>query len=205
MLACLWNVRIRRVSRCEACGTEGNPQENDEEAIRLGLGDAQTQHQPKTLISLLNGHFAPHLLEDWTCPNCGNSGGSQPHHIVAAPDLLVIVILRNGIDWQTGAQWKRKDIVTITPKIEISRFYFDAGARQGKLNYELVAVTKQMGTIHTGHYRVYGKQPNGRWKQADNASVTDSTFREVVKGDLPREQPFTPYQLVYKRVFNSTC
>ena len=179
--------------------------ETEEGKLCLYLGDVQTQHHPKPLISLINDYFAPEVLNDWECSSCHNMGGTHFSHIVAAPDLLVIMLVRHAVDWTTGTASKREDIVNITPRVELSRFYFDAGARRGKLNYELVAVTKQMGTLDRGHYRAYGKQPNGRWKQADNDKITNSSFYEATRGDSPRQEPFTPYQLFYKRVFSSTC
>ena len=137
------------------------------------------------LADLVRASFETEILHGVTCGNaaCGyTSDRSRSQVITGPPDILCIQLRRfinqtlpNG----TVVLRKINQRVSFGARIDLSQYLEDQRLGSLTLQYRLVAVVHQIGSLTAGHYITVARGPNGFWREMDDATVTRAALSDA--------------------------
>ena len=194
--------------KCERCGAITERYE-PWMMIKVPIpgGDEEGGPAPN-LTSCLSAAFAPDSLDDFDCNSCARKLAKANgeyytnddavmhskyktkgkatiyNRISRLPPVVILSIkrftndgrkVRGKLDWDL-------DGLDISPVMAFSRNPFASESVKKSSIYETYAVIEHHGSLHGGHYTMYGKQ-NESWYEYDDNSVNEVTPDRVVNQD----------------------
>lgn len=112
-----------------------------------------------TLGECFNHYYDEEILKDWTCDNCKHKEAEKLIRFWQVPRLWVIILKRF-----THTD-KEHRAITLTPDFTTLTF-------QGhSYKYELKAMANHYGSLESGHYNAFCKDPDGSWSLYDDQRI----------------------------------
>ena len=206
MLNSLFQLNMRRTSKCLTCEAVYSNTTSESE-LEINPPMLARGQRKVSLVNLVKEVFQPEVKQT-NCDVCLAPDNLKEHQreIETAPDALTIHIRRYIFASETGIQTKNEVAIAIPGRLNLSQYYAHLpGTPKIPLRYELVGVTKHLGTPYAGHYVAFVKQPvkqgKNLWVLADDEEVRPASEQEATSQKVQGYKgAFTPYILFYKRM-----
>ena len=194
----LFDICVERTLKCPHCKAETHPPVNPVDELGLTI-QLRAGRQVNRLTTLIKDYFEGDVSPERRCENCPRTSDTPTKaRILAAPEALIIMIVRFKL--LQGGTKQRKDSkrVIISPYLSLSEYAVPRIS--GSLRYQLVSVANHSGTMTGGHHITTTLTPRRNWIQANDSRLSKADFEAAVDP----EGNFTPYILFYKRLHPET-
>ncbi|MCJ1352637.1 MAG: hypothetical protein MMC33_002621 [Icmadophila ericetorum] len=152
------------------------------------------------LTTLIHDYYSPlssgNQIPDVVCESCKRKGAQITMVARVYPDILPVYIQRFG-STRTGRNivtHKNRCRVDIPEILDLSR-YLEGKVKKAAV-FELMSTVQHMGDIETGHYKMFGRQPDNTWLACEDSCVTSAKFYQAVE----KADEWDPYLLFYRRL-----
>lgn len=179
------NTLFASTIRCTSCGHTNDPHHSEERTISLPLRAELNGRSIEAFVA----DFLHDKISDYKCEGCHRKVVvTRKVRITSPADILTLQLKR--ANWNGGVI---KTKVGITESLDLTKYAVDPSV---PLKYELVATVAHFGSSKFGHYVAYGRGPDGRWTQFDDASTSRISPSEAMNPS----GSFRPVLAYYQRV-----